>query len=223
MNAIPYEGRGEEDLDGYTDDQEFEEELSRRPRRNYFNRWSALLLAVILAGIGFYAGIRVEKNQLASSSTTGAASALSRFAGLGSSSTSGSSARSLFGGSGGGGFASRFGAGGLAGLAGGNDTIGTVSSVNGNTIYVTDTSGNTVKVKLSGSTKITKTESVSKGKVYPGDSVVIGGVKGSNGTVTATTLSDSGSRAATSGTSGASSSSSGASAVSSLFGSGGGG
>jgi hypothetical protein len=219
MNAIPYEDR-EEGWDDYGDD-ELDDDIPGRPRRNLFNRWSALLFALILGGIGFYVGIRVEKNQLASSSSTGAAGAFSRFAALrGSSSGATSGARaSLFGSGSGrsGGFAGAGGGGLAAAFGGGDATIGTVSSVNGNTIYITETSsGNTVKVKLTPSTKITKTETVGKGKVYPGDSTVIEGVKGAGGTITATSLSDSGVRAGASSTTG----SSGSSAISSLFGGG---
>lgn len=221
MNAIPYESG--EDLP-YSED--VDEELPRRPRRQFFNKWSALLFAVILGGIGFYVGIRVEKGQLASSPTSAASAFASRFAGAagatgagGASRTGGASgAASRFGGAAGGGaggFAALFGGGG------GGSAIGTVASINGNTLYVTETSGNTVKVTLSRATKVTKNETVSKSKVFPGDSVVIAGVKGSNGTVSATTLTDSGTRSTGSTTgSGSSTTGSGGSAVSSLFGGG---
>ena len=58
---------------------------------------------------------------------------------------------------------------------------------------MTETSGNTVKVKLSGATTITKSETV-KHKLFPGDEVVIAGAKGSKGTVAATSVTDSGAR-----------------------------
>jgi len=216
MNAIPFEGR-EEDWDRYGDD-ETEGELPGRPRRQFFNRWSALLFAVILGAVGFYVGVRVEKGQLASTSTASPFAALAGAAGR-----TGAAGTSTTGTSGASSFASRFGgdAGGFAGFGGASGaTIGTISSVNGNTLYITETSGNTVKVTLSSATKITKSEGVSKSKLYPGDSVVIAGVKGSGGTVSATTVTDSGTRASTSSST-TSSSTSGSSAVSSLFGSGG--
>jgi len=241
MNAIPYDSR-EEDWDRYGD-ADYDDELPGRPRRNYFNRWSALLFAVLLGGIGFYAGVRVEKGQLAGSSGSAAAS---RFASLlssagTSSSTSGRAGSrngtppggGSFTGRGGGDFA---GAGGIAGFAsafaGGNAAIGTVSSVNGDTIYVQETSGNTVKVKLSKATKITKSVKVTKAHVYPGDSVVASGIKGSGGGLTATSITDSGARSAATGASGTGGSGTGGSgggsggaagALRSLFGGGGGG
>src|SRR5207237_5013064 len=48
------------------------------------------------------------------------------------------------------------------GGGGGGVSFGTVSSVNGNTIYLTEGSGNTVKVTLSSATKITKSQNTSK-------------------------------------------------------------
>ena len=95
-------------------------------------------------------------------------------------------------------------------------TIGSISSVSGNTIYVTETTGNTVKVKLSSATKITKSESVSRKKLYPGDQVVSRAVQRSNGTVHATSVTDSG--ASSTGSSGTGSSSSTGSLEQHIFG-----
>src|ERR1700733_2801887 len=76
MNAIPYD-RPEEDWDGYEEGSEAE--LPGRPRRQFFNKRSAALFALILCAAGFYAGVRVEKGQLSSSSSgTGLASLASR-------------------------------------------------------------------------------------------------------------------------------------------------
>ena len=51
---------------------------------------------------------------------------------------------------------------------------------------LTETSGNTVKVKLSSATTLTKTVSVSKRSLYPGDTVSVTGSAGTGGTVSAT-------------------------------------
>jgi len=213
MNANPEpHGPAEPDFDEYDyEDEGFGDTLPVRPRRPFLTKWTAGLMALVLGAVGFYVGVRVEKSKIPATSSAG--SALSRlFSGAG-----GTTSRT-----GAGGFASRFG-GAFAGL-GGNETIGSVSSVNGNTLYVTETSGNTVKVKLSGDTTISKSESVSKAKIYPGDQVVITGTTGSGGTVDATQVSDSGA-SSTSSTSSSSSSSApsssggnASSAISSLFG-----
>jgi hypothetical protein len=233
MNAIPYD-RPEEEWDSYEDEQGVG--LPGRPRRKILTWWSAGLFALILGLVGLYVGVRVEKNQLANSSSTSAFTAGTGAAGTGAAGTGTGAARragatgsgaSTFargagsgaGGAGGGSFRSLFGGAG----AGGSASAGTVSSISGNSLYVTETSGNTVKVTLSGATKVTKTVTVGKNAVRPGDLVVVSGAKGSNGTVSATTVSDTGASplAAASGGSSSSSGSSASSAVGSLFGGGG--
>ena len=209
MSAIPYEGH-EEEWDGQE-----QETLARpgRPRRQLFNRRSALLLALVVGVIGFYAGVRVEKGQLSSSSSTG----LSLPSSLPSLTGSGASSRGATGT----GTGSRSSLPGPGAFGGGGASIGTVSNIKGKTIYISDTSGNTVKVRLSSATRITKSLTVGRNAVRPGDSVVIRGAQRSDGTLSATSISDSGAGTTGSGSSGTSSSStSSGSGVSSLFGSG---
>jgi Domain of unknown function (DUF5666) len=208
-------------------DHEYDDALPQRPRARYLTPLTALLMALILGGVGFYVGIRVEKSK---ASTSGGGSAFARaFSGAGGAGGTGAggagSTSSATGaaGSRASSFASRFGAGGFAG-GGGNATIGSISSIKGNTIYVTETSGNTVKVKVSGATKISKSETVKPKKLYPGDQVVIAGAKGSSGTISATSVTDSGAsstgNSSSTGSSSSSSTSDARSAISSLFGGG---
>jgi Domain of unknown function (DUF5666) len=217
MNASSPQQSPAEPFDDYGDG--FDEVLPARPRARYLTPLTALLMALILGGVGFYVGIRVEKAQ---GSTSGGVSAFrGGFLGAtGSTGKTGSTSRTGFPG-GSSSLASRF-AGAFGGAGGG--TVGSVSSVSGNTIYVKETSGNTIKVKLSGVTKISKSESVSRKRLYPGDQVVISGSSSSNGTVHATSVTDSGASSTGSSASSSSSSSSStgnnASAISSLFGGG---
>jgi len=211
MNATTYGPAGESWQDQQAD---LEGELPRRPRRRFLSPWSLLLCALVTGAIGFFVGVKVEKGQVTSSSS-GASALASRFgAALGRSGTrTGSGAASSRGGAGAAGFG-----GGFTG-AGGGDAVGTVASVNGRTIYVTETSGNTVKIKLSSATKITKSETVGRSKIDPGDTVIVGGVTGSKGTITATSLTDSGARSSSATTGSRSSTGSSSSgSVSSLFG-----
>jgi hypothetical protein len=190
MSAVPYESH-ERDWDPA------EPETSVSPgrrRRRFFNRRSAALAALITCGAGFYAGIEVEKGQV---SSTGSALTASAAPAAAAGAATGSAPAGLIGAAGGAGGPGRFAGGGAAGAA--NGSFGTISSVNGKTIYVTDPTGNTVKVALSSSTKLTKSLGVSKGSLHPGDSVAIQGVKNSGGTLVATSVSDSGTRAAGSG------------------------
>jgi hypothetical protein len=181
--------------------------MPRRPRRRWLTRWSAALLALMMCAIGFYVGVRVEKGHIANSpTTTGGGLAAS-----GRSSAGGSTA----GGSGTGASGSAAGAPSAAGFSGrfggSNATFGTVASVDSRTLTLTEAGGDTVKVTLSSATKITKSKSVKRSQIHPGDTITVSGVTRKQGTVSAATVTDSGA-----GTTGGSSGSSGSS-VRSLF------
>ncbi|HWC85907.1 MAG TPA: hypothetical protein VG388_05185 [Solirubrobacteraceae bacterium] len=203
MSAIPYDTPDR-------DREATEQEASappRRARRHFFNRKSAALAAAITCAAGFYAGVHVEKGQL-----TSAASAATSAPGAATGARTGAPS-GVTGAGAAGGFAGRFGGAGAVGGAGGSASIGTISSINGNTIYLTDTTGNTVKVALSPSAKVSKSLSVSKSSLHPGDALVVQGVKNSSGTVVATSVSDSGARTtgATTGATGGGSTNNGSS------------
>ena len=224
MSAPPYQSE-EEGWDGYRGDDELG--LPGRPRRRFLNRGSAALLALAVGAIGFYVGVRVEKGQLStSSSSAGSLAGAAAAARTGAAGAGAGAAR--FAGAFGGRSGTAGGRGALSSGAfgGGNSSFGTVSSVDGKTIYVTQAgTGNVVKVTLSSATKITKNVGVGKSAIRPGDTVVVSGVKGSDGKIAATSVSDTGASASGSG-SGSGSSSGGSSggassAVSSLFGGGG--
>jgi hypothetical protein len=226
MSTISYD-QAERDWDP----EEPAQPLPRRPRRQFFNRRSAALVALITCAAGFYAGVRVEKGQVSGSSATlrlpataGAATgtAASRTGASGAARGTSSAAGSRAGGF------SGFAGGARGGFAGGNASVGTVASVNGRTLVLTETSGNTVKVRLSPSTKITKNQSVSRTAVRPGDTIIVQGAANSQGTTVAASVTDSGASSAGSGASSSSGSSSGSSSsggsgggVGSLFSSGG--
>lgn len=219
MSAIPDE-TAEDQWEDYEERDTEEAELPRRPRRQLFNRRSAALLALILGAVCFYAGVRVEKGQVTTSASTPSGFSIPSFLRGGAGSRGGASASGSLAGLGSGG-----GLPGGAGFGGGNASAGTVSSVDGRTLYIKDASGNTLKVRLSSATKITKSVRVARKAVRPGDSVAIQGLKTKGGALTAASVSDSGTSATTSTSSGSaaggSASSSSSSAVSSLFGSGG--
>jgi P pilus assembly chaperone PapD len=71
-------------------------------------------------------------------------------------------------------------------------TVGTVTRIDGDTIYVKEGSGATVAVKLLPATTISKSQGVSSRAVRPGDSVTVKGTAGSGGAVKSTSISDSG-------------------------------
>jgi len=157
------------------------EELPRRPRRRLLTPVPIALAALLLTACGFIGGVLVEKGQSSTSSTTAAGSSLaSRFAGLrGAGTGTGTSAAGASGGGG--------AAGGFAG-GGGGATTGQVAFIEGSTLYVTNTQGNTVKVNTSPASTVTKTVSSNVKAIHPGETVVIVGAKGANGTVSAESI-----------------------------------
>ena len=165
--------------------------LPGRPRPRFWSPGTAVLLGVLMGAIGFFAGVQVEKAQVSNSTT---ATGLSR--GGAASTPSG-------------GFAARF-------TGGANGTFGTVSGVSANSLFVTDATGNTLKVTFNPATKVTKSVGVSKRAIRPGDAVVIQGLKNPNGTISATSVNGTGARPGATSTS-----TSATSAVNSLFGGGG--
>jgi hypothetical protein len=219
MSTLAFDRRANPEQVGGEDD---DGRMPRRPRRRLLTPWSALLVAAMMCAIGFYVGVRVEKGHIASTpSTTGAggfAAALSGRTGgsatsgpaTGGSATSGSAAGGGGSAAGAGGFAARFD-------GSGNASFGTVASVDGKTLTLTEASGDTVKVKLTSATKITKTEAAKRSQIHPGDTITVSGVAGKQGTVSAATVTDSGARTTGSSSSAGSSSGAGSSSVRSLF------
>ncbi len=134
----------------------------RRPRRRLVTPLTGALVAVLIAALGFLAGVEVQKSS--GSSATAAAGTRPTFAG-----------------------APPSGAFPGGGQAGGQGTTGTVSSIKGGVLYVKDSDGTTLEVKVSDSTKVTRTAATTAGKVHPGDTVTVQG-KTSGATVTATSV-----------------------------------
>jgi hypothetical protein len=134
-------------------------EHPRRPRRKAITPLTGTLAAVIVAAGGFYGGVQVQK--------THGATAAPRTAG---------------------GFTGGPPGGATAGRTSSDATTGTVSYVKGDVLYVKDSNGNTVKVKVTSDAKVNRTATADAAKVHPGDSVVVEGTTGSSGTVTATSV-----------------------------------
>jgi DNA-binding beta-propeller fold protein YncE len=175
---------------GFDEDEEWLEdpaELPPRPRRRLLgaggNPLALALLGVLLIACGFIGGVLVEKGETPSpSSTAGATAGLaSRFAALRGAGTTGATRSSSTGGAGG-----FFGAG--TGSAG-RPTAGTVAYLDGSTLYVTNSEGNTIKVKTSPATSVNKTVTSSVKGIHPGETVTITGSTGSNGAVSAESIS----------------------------------
>ena len=159
-------------------------ELPRRPRHRLIgvggNPIPLVMIGALLIACGFIVGVLVEKGQgsptSASSSSSGLASRLAALRAGGGGGTGGGFARGAVGGSG----AGSFGAAGA-----GTTTIGQVAYVAGHTLYVTDPEGNTVKVKTSSASTVTKTVKTDVRGIHPGETVIASGKPGPNGAITA--------------------------------------
>jgi len=137
----------------------------------------AALAAVVLVAAGFWGGAELQKSQGGtSSSLAGAAARFRSAAGAGATGATGSRTGAA---------GSRFG--GL--VASAAAAAGTISVVDGNTLYVDDTlTGSTVKVTLTKSTTVTRNADAAAIDLRPGDTVTVQGATGTSGVVTATSV-----------------------------------
>jgi len=172
-------------------------ELAAPPRRKL--PWLSLLLAAgVIAAGSFAGGALVEKNNNSGSGAAGAASAFAKLR-AGATGGTGTGAGGFTRGTGtgsttGGGFGGGFG--GASGAAGGA-TTGTVKLVDGNTIYVTNSSGNIVKITTGSSTTVSIAKSGTVGQIQPGQTVTVRGTTDSSGNVTASSVTEGGSTGGT--------------------------
>jgi len=143
-----------------------DEELPPRPRNRLLRPLPMALLAVLIAALGFLGGVLVQKGSGESSA--------SGFPGGGLPSIAGASGASGSGGSG-------EGEGATASIPsfGGSEAAatGTVSSVDGKTIYVKESDGTVVAVKAEDGSTITRDSEVGAKAIHPGDTVVVEGSK----------------------------------------------
>jgi hypothetical protein len=151
------------------------DELAPRPRRRLATRWTVASSVVILLALGFIGGVLVQRGRQPAAGAGGGPQAA---AGAGPGAGFGAGRA----GPGAGGPAAGAGTGDGGGTA---PVAGKVSSVDGNTLYVTTSEGTTVKVRTSSSAKVTRTAKSRVGAVHPGDTVVITGTTAASGTVTA--------------------------------------
>lgn len=167
-----------------------ESELPARPRRRLLgvggNPIPRALIGVLLIACGFIGGVLVEKGQ--GSSSGGASGLASRFAALRGSLGAGA------GGSAGGG--ASFGRGSSGGSAGGlfggasagGATVGQVAYISGDTLYVTNSEGATIKVRASAASTVTKTVKADVKSIHPGETVIVTGSAGANGAISAESI-----------------------------------
>jgi hypothetical protein len=155
------------------------------------NRATWVLLTLIVLAVGFVGGAFAQSTWGASTSST---SGLPDFAAMGGtfpgaagSSSTASAGTGTTGATGNqqGGFP-----GGQGGFGGGGMTFGTIASVDGNTLTVTDSSGKTITVAVPSSATVTANQEVSLAELAAGDTVIVRGETGDDGTITATSVTE---------------------------------
>ncbi|WP_052069592.1 hypothetical protein [Streptacidiphilus albus] len=167
-------------------------ELSAPPRRKL--PWLTLILAAgVIAAGSFWGGAMVQKNSGSSSSGT-AASFAARFR----SGAAGGAAGGATGGAAAGGFGRAGGTGGGS-ASGTGSTTGTVKLIDGSTIYVTDSSGNIVKVTTGSSTSVSIASTGTVSQLQPGQTVTVRGATDSSGDLAATSVTEGASAAGSGG------------------------
>jgi hypothetical protein len=142
------------------------EELAKAQPRHWRTRTTATLAMLVLLVGGFLAGSQVEKHWGASA-TTAAGPNVATFP------------RPNFSGN---------PQGASAGPAASGAITGTVKLVDGDTVYITTSDGQTIVVKTSASTVVRTTKGGSLSDLTSGSTVSIEGQTGSDGSVTATTI-----------------------------------
>jgi hypothetical protein len=156
----------ESEEDGWDDGQE--PVIPPRPRGRLLRPLPLFLIAVVLAAAGFLGGVLAQKGSEGSSAVA----------------IPGGGSLPSFGGQKAGAESTASGAEGAAGGAipsfgGASDSAagGTVTSVEGHKIYVKESDGTIVEVKIGDGATVTRDSNVAAKKIHPGDSVTVEGSK----------------------------------------------
>jgi hypothetical protein len=143
---------------------------TRSPRQGLRIKYPTAVLVALLIGAGGLWGGAVLQRSHGTTSTAGGASSFARlFSPTGTSGVT---------------------RGSFPGFASSSAATGIVTTVQGNTLYVTTASGGLVKVMLGKSTTYTRDAKSTESAMQPGDTVIVQGTKAKNGTVTATSVAD---------------------------------
>lgn len=172
--ADPGHPAGEDLLSDSPFSGDLDAELAASPQRRRPPGPTLYLGAGVLAVLGFLGGVQADKSW--GGSKSGGTTALPSFG-----TRSGGLAN--FGGSG-----TRTG----SGTGTGSGTVGTVEKIVGNTIYLRTAAGKTIKVTTGGATKVTVSTSGSAKQLKSGSTITVQGSAGSDGSVTATTITQGG-------------------------------
>jgi hypothetical protein len=159
------------------------EELAHAAPKRWWNRGTVVLAGLVLLAGGFVGGLQVQKNWGSTRSGNTGFPAGGFGAGAG-----------RYGGGTGRAGAGAFGSGGAPGRAqptaavASSGTVGTVKLVDGSTIYVLTQDGNLVTVNTDGKTTVSAASKSTLKSIKAGQKVTVQGATGSDGSVTATSV-----------------------------------
>jgi hypothetical protein len=149
-----------------------------RPRGRLLRPLPLVLIAVTIAAAGFLGGVIAQKGSEGGSGTAGIGGGGGLPAFLAAKAGSAESGGSESGGSEGSGTSEAAATSGLPSFGGTSAAAtGTVTSVEGQTIYVKESDGTTVAVKAGDGVTVTRDSNVAAKKIHPGDTVVVEGSK----------------------------------------------
>jgi hypothetical protein len=137
-------------------------------------------LGLLIFGLGgFYGGAKFEAGKVPATPSLTGANAAAAAGGTGAAGRGTATGGAATGGA---------GALGGGGGFGGRGTFGQVTAINGDTLTLQDAQGNQIKVQLQPNTTVTKTVQGAKSDLATGNTVTVVGQRGSDGTVSATTI-----------------------------------
>ncbi len=160
----------ESEGDGW--DESGEPELPPRPSGRLLRPLPLFLIAAAIAAAGFLGGVLAQKGSEGSSGAALPGGGLPSLASGGPTASGAEAGASTGGGS--------EGEAGVLPSSGGASNAaatGTVTSVEGRTIYVKEADGNVVAVKIGDGATVTRNSEVVAKKIHPGDSVTVEGSK----------------------------------------------
>jgi hypothetical protein len=166
------------------------EELAHAAPKRWWNRGTVVLAGLVLLAGGFVGGLQAQKHWGTASSATGFPAGFNAAGGAGR--YGGGAGRTGAGTYGGGGLGQGTGQGtgqsGAATAPAAAGTTGTVKLVDGSTIYVQTSDGNVVTVNTNGKTAVSAATKSTIKSIKAGQTVTVQGAAGSDGTVTATSV-----------------------------------
>lgn len=175
------------------------EELAHAAPKRWWNRGTVVLAGLVLLAGGFVGGLQAQKHWGTASTASGFPAGFNA-GGAGAGRYGGGAGRTGGAGAyGGGGFGQGTGgtgqgtgqSGAATAPAAAAGTTGTVKLVDGSTIYVQTSDGNVVTVNTNGKTTVSAAAKSTIKSIKAGQTVTVQGAAGSDGTVTATSVTTS--------------------------------